>query len=50
MTTFISVCISGRANLKHIEKNASRGSGHALPEIFEILHSAMAFLVLLNKF
>ena len=54
MTSFIIVCFCGRASLKQIEEKAalSLGSpGACSPgNFFEILHSAMAFLVLLNKF
>ena len=51
MTSFISVCFSGIANLKQIEEKRHWGvRGHALRKNFENLHRAMAFLVLLNKF
>ena len=35
MTSFISVCFSGRVNLKQIEEKMTLGVlGHALPENF----------------
>ena len=51
MTSFISVCFSGKVNLKQIEeKNSFRGSGSMLSrKFFEILHGAMVFLVLFEQ-
>ena len=47
VTSFISVCFSGRANLKQIEEKMALEcpKGMLSRKIFEILHSAMAFLV-----
>ena len=46
--TFFKRIFSGRVNFKQLKcKNEFRGvRGHAPPEIFEILHTAMAILVL----
>ena len=50
MTSFISVCFSGRVNLKQIEeKMVLGGLGYALSEIFEISHGVMAFIVLYKQ-
>ena len=51
MTFFISVCFSGRVNLKQIEKKTTLGGPRACSpgKFLEILHGVMPFLVLFEQ-